>query len=392
MKPFLCGAVNLESTECRVSHDTILSLGSLVVPLLNSGAINHVTVIHRNHGADASLLEARVSFQEGSDRVKIVELKSSGMMKTTTSDSPTEASISGVIPVEGFTVSMIQLENDLHVWNSLHAFVLGQIQIERVHSTHVSYCLDDSRRGSLPVSVSRMPEEMYYYLEHAAAMQSGGLCCSHGVSDVMMKDSSGCYWGAIACLVSIKNVASQKHDTQVQTLSVFNSTPEPIHSKIVQMLSKCAWSRKGGFTFRSNSGALPISITRHGKNEEGSWCLSISRIVLFLYPMPGDDCTVSLQSEKKIASMTVMVRSALNNAIQQMQVNMNTGQPQWAGEQGTEAVTTLVESLTSVLSRADDASHASQNLLLAMKRMRVSSVEDVHTKLREMVIALRTQT
>lgn len=378
-----------------MSHDTVLSLGSLATPLLKSGFLDYVTVMHKNHGGTATLLEARVSLQEGTDRVKIVELKSSDDVtckNRNTEHATAVASISGVIPIQGFIVSMVQLENDLHIWNSMHAFVLGQMRIERVHSMNVCYQLDDTHRGSLPVSMSRMPEEIYYYLEHAASTHSGGQCCSHGISDVIMKDSSGCYWGAIACLVSASMDldGSSPQDTHVRTLSVFNSTPETIHSNIVQMLSKCAWSRKGGFTFRSSSGALPVSITRQGKGEQGSWCSCISRIVLFLYPIPGDDYNY-IQSKKNV-SMTIMIRSALNNAIQQLWVNMNTRQPQWAdtAKPGTEAVTTLIESLTDVLRRANDSSNASQMLLLAMKRMHVSTMDDAHTKLREMVVAMRS--
>jgi len=101
--------------------------------------------------------------------------------------------------------------------------------------------------------------------------------------------------------------------------------------------------------------------------------------------MPGDG---SRTAPYKKQSITIVIRSALNNAIQKLQSNLNTVQPQWAdaAKPGKEAATTLlVESLVKVLSRADDSSSASQRLLRAMKDMRVNTMEDVESKLRDMV-------
>ena len=397
----LSAAVNLESTESRVSQDTLLSLGSFAIPLLNSGLLTHVNVIHKSNvcvgvkPGDCTILEAQVSLQEQRDCVRIVQLNSSELHDGTASvwkmGASTVASISGVLTLNDLHVSMDQLEKDLHIWNSMHAFILGFQRIEE-KIPQVYYCLDDKHRGFLPASVSRTPEEMYYYLEHAVTCSdSKGTCCSYGVSDVILEDSSSSAWGAVACLVSNSGVmdsTTTPQDTKVQMVSLLNSTHENVDSDMVQTLAKCAWSRKGGFTFRSTASDLPISIIRHGKTKKGSFYCSISRIVLYIFPMSADD---SRSVGEKKNSMTMVIRSALNNAIQQLRVNLQTMQPLWveSAKPGMDAVAMLVDQLTKVLSRADDASTASKRFLLAMKEMQAQSMQDVQTKLREKVMDLR---
>lgn len=342
-----------------------------------------------------------MSLHEGGNGVRIVELKSSGV-QSPVSSCHGKAVISGTITFPNMIFSAEQMERDLQVWNSMNSFVLGfqDVHLERKDSKTVQYCLLGQYRGSFPASVSRAPEEMYYHLENTMRSHSKSFCPSFGLSDIVMDcdDSFSPHWRALACIVATsqqcEGSSSHGQDTHVETISVFNSASQSVHSDIVLILAKCGWSKKGGFTFRSRSGSLPISIIRHGRGSNGSACSAhICRILLYIFPTQVADAGANSKvSSRKKHSMKNIILSALNNAIQQLKVNMDTLQPLWvdSSKPGIEAINTLVESLTGVLYRAHDASPASRSFLRAIKDMGGGSIQDVQIKLRDKVMRLQT--
>lgn len=429
-------AVYLESTQ-RLAIN-ILSLGSVAIPLLQSGLTNHVTVIHRGdlHEAlgsptgmawtnDATLVEARVSLNEGGDSVRIVNLTSSPgdtltkryVSNVSLCSDDTKmlglASISALIPLERLhgsmqhsrsnhaspEAAMEQLERELYLWNSMHSFAQGLERMQPVSNEYdcrsqiqMHYSLLERHHGSLSSSLSRSPEEMYCYLKDRIR-ESNTISCGYGISDTSFKndESPGSGWGALACIVATSQLCDDSNNAQVQTVSLFNSTRTHVHDNIVSILGKCAWAKKCGFLFRSSSGSFPISITRKATTSAGMACIAqISRIVIYTFPT----CEYNKNAAKSRAkgSMSDLLRSAVNNAIQQLKINMDARQDEWAdaSRPDADAINTLIESLTGVLHRAHDTSDAAKSFLLAIAQLGPNTtMQDVQTQLRDKVMTLQ---
>jgi len=290
-----------------------------ILPGSNASIVYHGELQSAFQGSGTSFAEiaATVSSVGSNNDVQILDLKSKMTADKGSSLHQQEA--------------MIHLHVECH--EASKQYIADHLEKSMRHFTAL-YISCSKLGGGESVSVAQMPlielqlgQENPVKIQCQASLDGSKLDQFFGCSKLDTKHCfwstghSSCYfefggtmWSSLACLaVHIDSGSTSRTDSDVEYMLWYDASSMGLKDT-EKILSKCSWSRHGGFTFRSKP-IQGMSIVKHLKEDgdDGDFVASIREIIVYIYPK--FQCDGSEMPEQVVSTPATVIRDSVNASL-----------------------------------------------------------------------------
>ena len=272
----------------------------MVLPLLTILPGNHASIVYQGElksafersGASFAEISATVTSAGSNDDVQIVDLKSRTIAAQKVSLQQREATLRLRIQYHGDT------ENDImhHLERSSRHFIGLYDSCSKVEGgvsaagSEAQMPVIELQLGQAdPVKIQRQASMTGIIAPFDVCSKSDPKDCfwSMGHSDCCF-EFGGTMWGSAACLavhIDSQGGSTSPADCHVEHMLWYDASSVCLTKDTEKILSKCSWSRRAGFTFRSKS-TQGMSIVKrlNGDGHDSGYIASIRAIIVYIYP------------------------------------------------------------------------------------------------------------